>query len=262
MRLSNRRSISLCSALVLFAACDGPHTLVAPPAEIAATRMPAAASLVAFYSFDLNVGNGTVSGATHRATGGYQGGAYHFDGVNDFIDLPVNINPSVRSAVTMGAWAWVESIPSGRQAQVLSHDNGAFDRSLGLDMRGLTDNAYHFAAFTGTGVMAGPLAQTGRWVFMAAVYNAPAGTVTLYVDGTQVSRSGLPAAGLSTLRVGGNPAGSASGEYFHGSIDNVFVYNRALSATEIAEIRAGGACVITGTCDKPRQLPTLPVRLR
>lgn len=262
MRIHIRRSLSLCSALVLLAACDGPHALVAPPAEVAATRMPATASLIAFYSFDADAGNGTISGATHRPTGGYQGGAYHFDGVNDFIDLPVNINPSVRPTLTMGAWAWVESIPSGRQAQVLSHDNSGFDRSLGLDMRGLADNAYHFAAFTGTWVMAGPLAQTGRWVFMAAVYNAPARTVMLYVDGTQVSQTGLPAGGLSTLRVGGNPAGSASGEYFHGSIDNVFVYNRALSAAEIAEIRAGGACAITSTCDKPRQLPTFPARLR
>jgi PKD repeat protein len=46
--------------------------------------------------------------------------------------------------------------------------------------------------------------------------------------------------------VGGNPAGSISGEPFHGWIDNVFVINRALTDAEIANIRAGGVCALTG----------------
>lgn len=44
------------------------------------------------------------------------------------------------------------------------------------------------------------------------------------------------------MRVGGNPWG----EYFQGTIDNVFVYSGALSAAEIGAIRAGGAAAVSG----------------
>jgi hypothetical protein len=249
MRHHNRfYTAILCTGLMSLAACDGSSTPVAPQPGDGSARLAAVPSgLAAFYSFDQNAGNGTVAGATHRATGGYQGGGYYFDGQGAYITLPVDVNPSKMAQATMGAWARTESVTSVRRAQVLSHDNGAFDRSIGLEPN--VDGRHRFSSFIGAGgagVLTGSAANLSRWVFVAAVYDA--GTVTLYVDGAQYSTTGTPGAGVSSLRVGGNPAGSISGEPFHGSIDNVFVYNRALSATEIEAIRTGGACAIVSPC--------------
>lgn len=255
MRLHTRSAL-LCSTLATLAACDNSQTPLAPRPDTPALLAAAPSGLVAFYPFDQNAGNGTVSGATHRPAGGYQRGAYHFDGTGAHITLPVDVNPATMPQATIGAWARIESVTSFRRAQVLSHDNGAFDRTLGLEPR--PDGEHHFSAFvgpTGEGLLAGAVADLGRWVFMAAVYDA--GTVTLYVDGTQHTTTGTPGSGLSTLRVGGNPAGSITGEPFHGTIDNVFVYERALSAAEIAAIRAGGACAIATPCAGIPEVGTL-----
>jgi hypothetical protein len=245
------RSTALCSALVILAACDNSEAPLTPQPDAGSARTATAPSgLVAFYPFEQGPGNGTLVG-TPAATTGYQGGAYFFNGVGAAIDLPVNVSPWVMPQVTMGAWARVASVPSGRQAQVLSHDNAPFDRSIGLDLRSLNgwsivDGKHRFSAFTGSGVLSGPVVDLSRWVFLATVYSG--GTVTLYVDGARYTTTGNPGTGTSLLRVGGNPAGSASGEFFHGSIDNVFVYNRALSEAEIATIRTGGACAIVTPC--------------
>jgi PKD repeat protein len=271
MRLHTRWSAALCSGLVILAACDSSHAPLAPqPERLSAPRVAAAPSgLVAFYPFDQPTGNGDVARAVHQPAGGYEGGAFHFNGTDAYIDLPVNVNPSVRRSVTMGAWMRAESIPSGRPAQLLSHDNGGYDRSIALDPRGvpggeggggalLMMEEHRVSAFTGYGVLGGPVAETGRWVFVAAVYDGDRQAVDLYVDGAVSTTYAAPADGVPTLRVGGNPAGAPGGEPFHGSIDNVFVYDRALSADEVNRIRAGGACVITGTCVEPRRMAFYP----
>ena len=57
----------------------------------------------------------------------------------------------------------------------------------------------------------------------------------LYVNGVQVGStavSGSMAASTGALRIGGN---AIWGEWFAGLIDEVRVYNRALSATEIQQ---------------------------
>jgi hypothetical protein len=267
MTVSTRWSTTLlCCGMITLAACDDSHTPLAPqPDAGSALLAPAPSGLVAFYPFDQS---GPFAGATHRPTGGYQGGAYHFDGEGEYIDLPVNINPSAMPQVTIGAWARVESVIPNQRAQVLSHDNRDYDRTLGLEPIGYdaevpfdpdfpmppfmaaepATGRHHFSAFAGLGpdLVTGPAVELGRWVFLAAVYTGS--TVTMYVDGEHFSTTATPGQGVTYLRVGGNPLGSSSGEPFHGSVDNVFVYNRALSAAEITAIRTRGACGIAGSC--------------
>ena len=62
------------------------------------------------------------------------------------------------------------------------------------------------------------------------------------MNGVQVAiraQTGSMVVGNQDLRIGGNA--SFAGEFYNGLIDNVRVYNRALSAAEIgAEITAAG----------------------
>jgi hypothetical protein len=72
---------------------------------------------------------------------------------------------------------------------------------------------------------------TGAWTHLAATYDGA--TVRLYVNGTQVralSASGAMTVSTGPLKIGGNAIWS---EWFAGLIDDVRVYNRALTAAEI-----------------------------
>jgi len=69
------------------------------------------------------------------------------------------------------------------------------------------------------------------WTHLAATYDGT--TLKMFVNGTQVSSKAVvgamsPSTGL--LKIGGN---AIWGEWFSGMIDEVRIYNRALSATEI-----------------------------
>jgi hypothetical protein len=69
------------------------------------------------------------------------------------------------------------------------------------------------------------------WSHVAGTYDGT--TLRLYVNGTQVTSKAVTGSIVSStgpLRIGGN---SIWGEYFRGRIDEVRIYNRALSAPEI-----------------------------
>ena len=71
----------------------------------------------------------------------------------------------------------------------------------------------------------------GLWTHLAATYDGT--TQRLYVNGTQVSSlavAGTIITSTSPLKIGGN---AIWGEWFNGTIDEIRIYNRALTATEI-----------------------------
>ena len=72
---------------------------------------------------------------------------------------------------------------------------------------------------------------TGVWAHVAATYNG--NVLALYVNGVQAAQlliAGSITTSTSPLRIGGN---TIWGEWFNGLIDEVRVYNRALTATDI-----------------------------
>lgn len=195
---------------------------------------PAQASLIAYYSFDGNAndtsGNGydgTVFGAT--LTSGYSGQAYDFNGSGAYIYAPVNINAGTLPEMTMGAWVKADSATP--VTQVISHDDGGYDRSLGIDSRG---GSTGWSAFTGSGVLGGVSINLNEWTFIAASYDQVNGLVKLYVDGNEVSTGGYVGGGWNYIRIGSNPS---YGEYFDGVIDEVFIFDSYLTKSQLDDIR-------------------------
>jgi hypothetical protein len=85
-----------------------------------------------------------------------------------------------------------------------------------------------------------------RWTHLAGTYDG--GVLRLFVDGAEVSSLAaggtMPASG-GPLRIGGN---DVWGEWFRGTIDEIRVYNRALSADEV---RADMATAVAGAAARP-----------
>ena len=67
--------------------------------------------------------NGSVSGATFRASN--CGGAYEFDGIDDFIFIPQSASLSVTGSLTLAAWMRVYS--DDRQRPLLEWNDGIFN---------------------------------------------------------------------------------------------------------------------------------------
>ncbi|MBM4275489.1 MAG: LamG domain-containing protein [Deltaproteobacteria bacterium] len=190
--------------VIALLACCAWMASVAGALGAANTTLP---PVLAFFPFEGNAqdasGNGrhgTVSGATLAV--GYEGQAYSFNGTSSYIEVPLDISPSKYPQLSMGAWVRAAS-PSNPRRQVLSHDDGGFDRSLGIEDSG-------WGLFCGSGgVLCGDPVVEGKMVFLAAVYDQAAGTAKLWVDDKSYTKTSVTLGdGNTKLRIGSNPGGA------------------------------------------------------
>ena len=209
-------------------------------ASITISVADAASGLVAAYSFDEGSGitttdvsgktnTGTISNATWTAAGKY-GGALTFNGTDALVVVPPSTSLNVTNAMTQEAWVYPTASKAGwstvmhRQTDAYylhaSSPDGAM-RPAGGAIFGGTESYV-------AGVSAIPL---NTWTHLAATYDGA--TLKVYVNGILSSSktvSGAVQSNANPLRIGGN---YPYGQFFEGSIDEVRVYNRALSQGEI-----------------------------
>ncbi|MDP3734493.1 MAG: LamG domain-containing protein, partial [Nanoarchaeota archaeon] len=179
--------------------------------------------------------NGTEQGAiVWNSSGGFDGkGAYEFDGVNDFINLS---KPSSLLALntSLSVEAWVFSDNNAGQHLIMDNcENFATEGYCLL----LVDNEFRFHV----GKPGAPKAvaagiQTGRWYHLVGTYDNV--TVKMYLDGSLINSTAaagpLQTAGDEDIVIGFNSPANAN--YFDGRIDDLRVWNRALSAVQVLNL--------------------------
>lgn len=197
--------------------------------------------LVAYYSFDDgtaidNSGNGydgTINGAT--VANGISGNALHFDG-NDVVTLPFLFSDNMEARqVTLVAFVNLSDI-------ILSEtfiNTGDPEIGMGLSSDGhvgsgvkMSDNNWHVV----TGSSDVPL---NEWIMVTTTLNKDTTIYKVYLNGVLDGTSTIP--DINYWHVGLIPAIGAhmyaGGEnYLNGDIDEVMIYDRALTADEIKNI--------------------------
>ncbi|HET9082145.1 MAG TPA: LamG-like jellyroll fold domain-containing protein, partial [Trebonia sp.] len=156
---------------------------------------------------------------------------------------------------TVTAWANVEGSTGASQA-VLSQAAGT---AAGFTLqynpgtgnweftRPLADTASPPLATAGSGANA--TTATGVWTFLAGVYDANTGTMTLYVNGTAAGTAAdvTPVAAHGAFTIGSAKNGGAQGNWFDGQIAEVQVYPRPLPAGEVGQLYGSSGDITTGT---------------
>ena len=199
-----------------------PYTLADPEGD-------PVGSIRAWYS--LNGGGQWASavpdGGTQTANFFTLGKALRFDGVNDYVSTPLNINQSTTSkGVTMMAWIYPTDDSADRH-QVISTDNSGFDWSI-------LRTGSEWCVFTGsTSFHTGLSVDLNQWQHIAAVFDRTAGRVTFYKNGQSASTTNMDYDSSDALLVIGDNPSDAYDEYFAGLIDEVSVWSRPLNATEV-----------------------------
>ena len=181
-----------------------------------------------------NGNNGTNNGAT--PTIGKLGQALSFDGSSQYVALP-NFNPSTVfngsgpiSDFTLSAWA-LGTYTSGFRPIIGDLSGSIF--YLGGNDSGTPDEvAVHFGS-DGYGFSTSPgYINDGTWHLWTVVIQG--GTFQLYMDGQAVSGATGTVGTFSTTEI--SIGHTQRGEYWQGKIDDVRVYDRALSASEVQDL--------------------------
>jgi YVTN family beta-propeller protein len=177
---------------------------------------------------------GAISGATRvRSKDGF-GGALSFDGVSSLVGVAGSKSLALTSAMTLEAWVNPSST-AGWRTVLLKEGAAAMAYELYANNPDVARAAAYYTTPGGAlrGVTATSAVPTNTWTHLAATYDGT--SMKFYVNGAlvrSVLRSGAIDATNGALNIGGNYVWG--GEYFAGLIDDVRVYNRALTAAEIA----------------------------
>ena len=184
-----------------------------------------------------NANHGTLQGDPQWVAGKI-GGALQFNGVDDFVDVPHNENLTVDNEVTVMAWINAERAtgPDGATWQgILSKSNNP--RSYSFYTR--DGNTLHFSA-AGFGPVSTSTITLNEWVHVCAeVIN---GQVAFYINGEAAGLSGsgviLPGtADTADVVIGRTQEGA--NRSFLGMIDDVRIYTRALTQSEVQTAMTG-----------------------
>ena len=205
---------------------------------------PTPSGLVAAYGFEELTGTattdssgsgstGTISGAARTVAGKY-GRALSFDGVNDLVTVADAPGLDLSTGMTLEAWVRPTANTGWRtvvtKEQVGNIVYGLFSNSDTARPSGIV------SVGPAQDIARGPSALVlSSWTHLATTYDGA--VLRLYVNGSLVvSRnvSGAMPNSSQPLQIGGN---NVWAEWFAGSIDEVRVYNRALTAAEIVADR-------------------------
>lgn len=168
--------------------------------------------------------------------GGY--GQVSFDGSDDRVVI-ANKYPLIGGAETISVWVYGTSWSANKT--IFANQNGASDNNMTVEI-GRTANRIS-VLHTGSAVHTGAnnVPGTNQWFHIACVRTGSSGSwsISSYINGLLDSTTnsiGTNPYPLDTPNVwiGGNP--NISGRYLGGAVDDLRVYSRGLSASEIYQL--------------------------
>ncbi len=211
--------------------------------------------LVGYWKFDETSGTsaadssgsgntGTVNGGAVWTTG-KTNGALSFDGVNDLVNAGSASSLDDLTSFTYSAWVYKTAqdgaIISKRNPYSGSGKYFAVDSAGGANGIKFTVDRSSSMAFAGNA----NVLPSNAWYFVAATYSSIDGP-RIYVNGTEISYSTrLVGSGsetsdaASSLTIGS--AYNTPAYLFSGKIDEVRIYSRVLSASEVSELYTASA---------------------
>lgn len=173
-----------------------------------------------------------INGATYAA--GLVGQAFSFDAVDDYVDVPnsdsINFSPNQPMSISL----WVKRT-STNTSQIIFAKRAGCGAQAHYQLQWYEEGDWF--AFSSTGGFSSGVVTTADklplnvWTFIAISFDGT--NATMYINGLPVTSHAMafdPAP--VSLRFGGEP--SCGGQLFGGLLDEIRLYDRPLSAAEIA----------------------------
>ena len=176
--------------------------------------------------------NGPLTAAATPALAGSPGTCRYgvFDGTNDYLEATDDGTFDLANAVSATAWIYLNAAPAADIKSVLSKDNNfEFHVDTNSQLYWWWNGGTQQLTTTGTPIPA------GQWVHVAIAYQS--GNQKIYINGVQ--RATLALTGTLSLNNLPFQIGQDQGlapRFWNGRIDEVRIYNRALSQSEVQTI--------------------------
>ena len=199
--------------------------------------------LVAYYPFNGNAidesGNGNNATPQNGVTFGVDrfgnsGKAAKFDGVDDYISTNFPSQSSIINSVTLSSWIRINDFYNG-WFPILEKPTSTNQGSFHLSYENGASSLYFFlSGISGTSSISKPLSKS-QWYSCIVTYDGS--LRKFYIDGQLIGTSvasGQINLTNTGLEIGRDTPGLV--EYANGQLDDIRIYNRALSDTEVQQL--------------------------
>jgi parallel beta-helix repeat protein len=208
--------------------------------------------LVAYWSFDEGSGTTASDSSGNGNTGALHGGAtwtdgksakaLDFNGVDGYVQIPQSSSLDVTAQVTVETWVYLRAYvdSTGMNSHLVSRSDSSGGPLYVLATFANGKINYDAGPFSGyhSSVATLPL---NSWTHLAMTYNGA--SVCLYINGvldSNYAQSGSIPTTSNWLAIGCKPTAPSGGPgtyaYTNGTIDEVRIYNRALTQQEIRTV--------------------------
>ena len=196
-------------------------------------------------SIDLgpNGNNGTLNGTLIVDSGRF-GKAGKFDGIDDalIVNYSNSLNNAINNSVTISVWVYPTSNLTGARHIVSKGDTG------GIILKGIGTRDVAFQISENSLRTFNEALPLNAWTHIAASYNKNTSEAKIYINGI-INNTGSYSTYFSLYPTDELMIGFAKyeGSHFNGSIDEVMMFNRSLSAAEISSLYNATAGQLTST---------------
>lgn len=187
--------------------------------------------------------NGTVLNATLTpGQNNLENGAYYFNGTNARIDFPLSNLPATMTDITISMW--IKPIVAADRTIFTANPDETSNR-LNSHLPYVSNAIYwDFGNISTTGRINGNGVFDNAWLNTWGLYtftSSPSTGMKVYRNGSVLLSSTTSSTFSRASKVLNVAYYAASGNYWNGSIDDMRIYSRALSQTEIITMYSAGA---------------------
>jgi len=182
---------------------------------------------------------GAITGNPVKGGAGQVGAAFDFDG-NDYISMGNPAALQLTGSMTLSAWVRIDAPLSGSPV-IVNKRGDSTDQGWALRANGAGPLEF-IVAYSASGYAARKSSTTlavNTWYQVVGVYNASAQTMDVYINGVLdngASAGTIPSAQRNSGQNVNIARQPTNANFWNGAIDDVRVYNRALSAADIAAL--------------------------
>ena len=176
-------------------------------------------------------------GTNCNYTTGKYGNSTYFDGTDDSISVGLTGIPALNSNQTISAWIKYPSTPASAR-QITSREDVAGFKGVSMGFHTLGGCTGMSLGVWGYGgpfdVCTSTIPTANTWHHFVYTYNGT--THQLYLDGSEVNKSttAIDTGTATAMKIGAWAGGND--EFWLGSIDEVRIWNRSLTANEISQL--------------------------
>jgi hypothetical protein len=203
---------------------------------------------VAYWSFDddlldrsENKNHGTAVGDA-RITKSQMTQALSLDGKGDYVKVDDFWELRMTGAYSISAWIKLETLtPDGSYVRILEKGTSPGEKYWMFYVKSSSKIGFGFINSEADVNIRTTKSnwQAGQWYHIVGTYNPAGGSnnMKIYVNGVldnQATKTGKPAANSQPLMIGAKS--SAKGDFWQGQLDEIRLYGRALTATEVTSL--------------------------